>query len=156
VKLSKLMLPNIAIATLGALMMALAFVPIQRVSAGEITCVTGSPTPLPDSQAGVVAAVQELPTCTPTRARIKTHTPTTTPTEAATQTPVPATPEPTQPAATATKPGGGAEGQGVRPPDTGSGAMASGGNVDRLLLVLGSLFLVLGGGSLFVGSRRRS
>jgi len=156
VKLSKLMLPNIAIATLGALMMALAFVPIQRVSAGEITCVTGSPTPLPDSQAGVVAAVQELPTCTPTRARIKTHTPTSTPTAAPTDTPLPATPAPTQPAPTATKPGGGTEGQGVRPPDTGTGATASGATVDRSLLVLGTLFLALGGGSLLAGVRRRS
>lgn len=155
-KLSKLMLPNMAIATLGALMMALAFVPIQRVSAGNETCINGSPTPLPDSVAGVVANVQELPQCTPTRARIKTHTPTSTPTAGPTDTPVPSTPAPTQPPATATQPGGGAGGQGVRPPDTGTGTTASGGNIDRSLLVFGTLFLVLGGGSLFAGVRRRS
>ena len=155
-KLSKLMLPNIAFATVGAFMLALAFVPIQRVSAGNETCTNGSPTPLPAAQAGVVSAAQQLPICTPTRVRLKTHTPTNTATAAPTDTPVPATPAPTQPAATATKPGGGAEGQGVRPPDTGTGATASGGNIDRSLLALGTLFLALGGGSLLVVARRRA
>ncbi len=93
-----------------------------------------------------------IPTCTPVK--IKTHTPTATPTEAATQTPVPATPAPTQPAATATKPGGGAEGQGVRPPDTGSGP-GDGGRVDVTLLIAGIALAALGGGSMLMLAAKR-
>ena len=154
-KSTKLMLLSAATLALSAIMLGVAFSAAPAASAGrDFPCNTvlqetgfsglGFQT--------VIATDTPIPTCTPVK--IKTHTPTMTPTEAATQTPVPATPAPTQPAATATKPGGGAEGQGVRPPDTGSGPGAGGG-LDVTLLFAGIALAALGGGAMLVLAAKR-
>jgi hypothetical protein len=103
-----------------------------------------------------VATDTPIPTCTPVK--LKTHTPTASPTEAATETPVPVTPAPSNTAvpATATQPGGGAGGQQVLPPNTGTGAMAGGSGIELPFLAAGMLLLVLGSGSVLVGVQRRS
>lgn len=151
---SKLMLLSASALALSAVMLGLAFsaAPDTSTAQQQYPCnyVIDSVTSFGFQT--VIATDTPIPTCTPVR--IKTHTPTATPTEAATQTPVPATPAPTQPAATATKPGGGAEGQGVRPPDTGSGPGSSGG-IDLWLLVAGIAVAALGGGSMFVLAAKR-
>ncbi len=153
-KASKLMLLSASALALSGAMLGTAFSSAPGASAGNSTptAVPCSYTPISVENFQAAPSATPVPTCTPVR--IKTHTPTTTPTEAATQTPVPATPVPTQPAATATKPAGGSEGQGVRPPDTGSGPGASGG-VDISLLVAGIALAALGGGSMLVLSVKR-
>jgi hypothetical protein len=119
------------------------------------TCVTPTPvTPVGEIQAEG-ASLQQLPTCTPTTVpRLKTHTPTSTAT-VATSTAVPATPAPVNTQAPApTQPGGGTEGVGVKPPNTGSGP--SGGSSTGLWLLLGGIAVAAtGAGSVLVGARRR-
>ena len=158
---SKLMLPGAAAIAIGAALLGLSFASPQGASAGNIVPCDSTPVTHGDSVSSLIADTPTntptdtpIPTCTPVK--LKTHTPTNTATAAATQTPVPVTPAPTQPAATATQPGGGAGGQQVLPPNTGTGAMAAGSGIELPFLVAGMLLLVLGGGSILVGARRRS
>ena len=87
-----------------------------------------------------------------------TATPKPTNTSAATKTPVPpteapATNTPVPPQPTATQPGGGVGGQGVQPPNTGSGPDAR--SVNWLALGGGLILLLAGGTSLASAARRR-
>ena len=90
--------------------------------------------------------------------RLKTHTPISTNTAAATSTEVPATPAPVHTQAPApTQPGGGTEGVGVKPPNTGSGSGSAGPSGASLWLLLGGIAVAAtGGGAVLVGVRRRS
>jgi hypothetical protein len=90
--------------------------------------------------------------------RLKTHTPISTSTAAATSTEVPATPAPVHTQAPApTQPGGGIEGVGVKPPNTGSGGGSVGGSGASLWLLFGGIAVAAtGAGSVLVGVRRRS
>ncbi len=154
-KTSRLMLPGVAALVIGTLMLGMAFSGAPRAAAvNQVPC--GS-TPVGIDSFGngtVIATDTPIPTCT--AVKLKTHTPTTTPTEAATSTQVPVTPAATQPAATATSPGGGAGGQEVIPPNTGTGAMAGGSGIELSFLVAGLLLLTLGSGSVLIGARRRA
>ena len=67
-------------------------------------------------------------------------------------TPVASTSTPVPPANTPT---GGNEGAGVRPPNTGSGGAGTGYH-GLWVMALGALLLAVGGGTLAIGSRRRS
>jgi len=155
------MLSGAAALAIGTVLLGLAFSGAPGASATQQQVPCGSTPFVPESVGSlglttVIATDTPIPTCTPVR--LKTHTPTTTPTEAATATPVPVTPAPSNTAvpATATQPGGGAGGQEVRPPDTGTGAMAGGSGIELPFLAAGMLLLVLGSGSMLVGARRRS
>lgn len=101
---------------------------------------------------------QTCPTVAPTQTpgRLKTRTPTATPTAVATQPPATKAATNTVVVATSTpKPGSGSEGAEVRPPDTGSGDGTTPSAGSDWLLVLGALFVVLGGGAALVGVRQR-
>jgi len=154
----KMIVSGAAALIVGAALLGLSFASPQGASAGNIvpcdaTATATATEPVGDIAANAVEPTDTpIPTCTPVK--LKTHTPTNTATAAATQTPVPVTPAPTQPAATATKPGGGSEGQGVRPPNTGSGP-AGRGAVDLRLLMAGIAMAALGGSSLLAAARKR-
>ncbi len=91
-----------------------------------------------------------------TPGRLKTRTPTATPTAVATQPPATKAATNTVIVATSTpKPGGSSEGAEVRPPNTGSGDGTTPSAGSDWLLVLGALFVVLGGGAALVGVRQR-
>ena len=134
--------------------------PGSAIAGGALPC---DPTPTPTPQAGNVAAgriqaAQVAPTCTPaassTPVRLKTHTPTATATpKPVTNTPVPNTPTP--PTLVPTRRAGGNEGVAVKPPDTGAGPGA-GGAAGPLAVLFGVALLMLGGGGIAVGARRRN
>jgi hypothetical protein len=97
------------------------------------------------------------PTCTP-EVKVRTATPTAVKTAPATNTSVPATEAPATntpvpPPPTATKTGGGVGGQGVQPPNTGSGPDS--GTVNWIVLGAGAFLLLVGGTSLAGAARRR-
>lgn len=157
----KIVVSGVAALVAGVAMLGLSFASPQRAWAGntQIPCdATATATPDQEGPAAITSLQQltdtPIPTCTPVK--LKTHTPTNTPTEAPTQTPVPVTPAPSSTAvpATATQPGGGAGGQQVLPPNTGTGATAGGGP-DMMLLVAGLALSIVGGGSVALGAVRR-
>ena len=116
-----------------------------------------SVTPDPTRESTCVPG-QTCPTVAPTQTpgRLKTRTPTATPTAVATQPPATEAATNTVVVATSTpKPTGGSEGALVRPPDTGSGDGTTPSAGSDWLLVLGALFVVLGGGVALVGVRQR-
>jgi hypothetical protein len=134
--------------TAGLLLLSLAYAS-GTAQAGGVNCITGTPTP----GEGVGSFSQQIPTCTPTRVRIKTHTPTVTNTPEATDTAAPTnTPVPVP--TNTPKPAGSSEGTGVRPPNTGTGDAASGGTA-VWALVLGAVLATAGSGTLAMGLRRR-
>jgi len=137
-----------------AAMLLMSSLSASPARAGE-NCTIGEPV-----EPSGITALQELPTCTPTVGIIKSATPTSTATPEATETELtepsatvaPSTPVP--PAATATKAGGGV-GAGIQGPNTGTGDGGSGGGLT--LWVTGAVALiVIGGGSVAYGLRRRS
>ncbi len=95
------------------------------------------------------------PTTAPTEeSRPKSHTPTVKPTEAVvTEAPSTSTPVPPTVAAP-TRPSGGAEGSGLRPPNTGTGDAGSSGT-PWLLVAGGFALAAFGIGSTAFGLRRR-
>lgn len=131
--------------------------------AGE-SCLPPSATPTEElsfiqPQQPIFGIAQADPTATCTVPPIvRTSTPTPTKTVPATSTPVPptaapATNTPVPPQPTATQPGGGVGGQGVQPPNTGSGPDAR--SVNWLALGGGLILLLAGGTSLASAARRR-
>jgi hypothetical protein len=105
------------------------------------------------AMAGIVAEADSVaPQCTETptpQRKLKTHTPTPTSTETPkTNTPVPPTATPTN------TPKAASEAVTVKPPNTGSGGSAA-GDMTVWLLALGGAAVALGGGTVFVGLRRR-
>ncbi len=110
-------------------------------------------TPLPTNTA--VGQIQSFGNETPQRTCVNTATPTRTPTAA--NTTVPNTAVPTSPPVVATAtPSGGNQGGGVQPPNTGSGDAGSTGIESTWLLLAGAALIVVGGGSVLAGARRRS
>lgn len=112
-------------------------------------------TPAPTNTA--VGQIQSFGNQTPQRTCVNTATPTKTPTLAATSTLVPNTAVPTSPPVVATAtPSGGSQGGGVQPPNTGSGDAGSTGIDSTWFLLAGAALIVVGGGSVLAGARRRS
>jgi hypothetical protein len=166
VRSSKWMLIGASAVAAGVLMVGMAYVTSGVVDAGnaipcDFTPVIPTATPPTvvvgaDSVAAgpnvVIASVRQECTETPTPPqRLKTHTPTPTDTETPkTNTPVPTS---TQPPPTNT-PKAASEAVSVKPPNTGSGTGGS-GSMTLWLLALGTAAVALGGGTVFVGVRRR-
>jgi hypothetical protein len=148
---SRLMIGGAGALALAAVLVGLSFGAPRALAGITVPCgATATPT-----ATQVVAAVAANPTCTPVTF-VKSATPTFTVTVLPSATAVPPTQAPptaVPPTATAT-PSGGAAGQGVRPPDTGSGTDA-GSRVSLELLLAGAALAVVGSGSLVVGARRR-
>jgi hypothetical protein len=129
----------------------------QGVQAQQASCLPATATEVE----GVIAAgngtAEPTATCTVPPV-VRTATPTPTKTVPATNTPVPpteapATNTPVPPPPTATQAGGGVGGQGVQPPNTGSGPDAR--SVNWLALAGGLILVLAGGTSLTAATRRR-
>ena len=155
-------IPGVVAASLGLMLLALQSIGGGGVVfAGNVTCVIDTPTPAATATV-VITSLQELPTCTPTSVVIvRTATPTAPATAAATATPVPptaapATEVPTQAPPTATNtPLGGGVGAGVSGPNTGTGDGTAGGSGMRWTAALAVALIVLGGGAIAYGAKRR-
>ena len=134
---------------IGMLVLGMALTTVARggtVAHAGNNCVTPDPT----AQTTAVAAFQQAcPTATKDRPN-KTHTPTDT------ATPEPRTPEPTSvpPTPVPTKPGGGAGGEEIAPPNTGFGP-DSGSDYTLWLILTGVALAVAGGGAVAVGARTK-
>jgi enoyl-CoA hydratase/carnithine racemase len=164
VRTIRLILSVMAIAVAAALT-GQAFSARSALAGGVVSCLpptaTDTPQPLgfiqPQQPSFGIAQADPTATCT-VPPIVRTSTPTPTKTSAATNTPVPptaapATNTPVPPQPTATQPGGGVGGQGVQPPNTGSGPDAR--SVNWLALGGGLILLLAGGTSLASAARRR-
>jgi hypothetical protein len=113
----------------------------------------GDFTPTPDPTScipGETCPTYQVPTHTQPPAY--THTPTVRPTEPPEDTPAPSTSTPVPPAPTS--PGGGAEGGGVRPPNTGTGGGSDGNLYAWFLGAVGAGLALAGAGAIAYGTRR--
>ncbi len=162
VRTIRLILSVTAIAA-AAMLSGHAFTATSALAGNTVSCLPPAATDTPESVGLIpsnafVGMAQADPTATCTvPVIVRTATPTPTVTVPATDTPVPATEAPATdtpvpPPPTATEPGGGVGGQGVQPPNTGSGPDARSVN---WLALGGALVLLLAGGTSLAGAARR-
>jgi len=143
-----LLLPGIAAILAAVALAGVSFTPVgvAPTQAGTSPDPTADPDPTIDP-----CEEQECITPSPTAGKPRTHTPTAEPTEGPTD--VPATNPPAPPAPTNTSTGGTQAG-GVKPPSTGTGDAAAGGQ-PWLLIAAGAALAVFGVGATTAGLKRR-